>query len=71
MTFDSAQEVEKVGSSTQLTCTATMPSALSALISFKWNRDEHLIDKGVLDFKFILIKWIAELESSIALDSAV
>ena len=46
LTFDETQVVDKVGASARLTCTATMPSALSAVVSFRWYKNGVTIDEG-------------------------
>ncbi|KAL5252519.1 hypothetical protein ACHWQZ_G015335 [Mnemiopsis leidyi] len=48
LTFDQTQVVERLGASTQFTCTATVPTTLSALLTFEWEKDGTKITSGVI-----------------------
>ncbi|XP_063677977.1 hemicentin-1-like [Bolinopsis microptera] len=48
LTYDTAQVVDILGVSIQLTCTATMPTPLSAILTFEWERDGTLVTSGVV-----------------------
>ena len=64
MALDQTQAVERLGASTQFTCTATAPSTLSALLTFEWERDGDRITSGQIEIFHLLEVLVIEWEYS-------